>query len=72
MQTREEIKNRFQTEEEKLAWQLFIEQPLGVAIEEFFQSDLVRGLVFTDGTIGTLTQRIYVSALDALSNAIWA
>ncbi|MGH7997927.1 MAG: phytoene desaturase family protein [Brasilonema sp.] len=55
MQTREEIKNRFGTEEEKLAWQLFIEQPLGVAIEEFFQSDLVRGLVFTDGTIGTLT-----------------
>jgi len=55
MQTREEIKNRFQTEGEKLAWQLFIEQPLGIAIEEFFQSDLVRGLVFTDGTIGTLT-----------------
>ncbi|NEO74154.1 FAD-dependent oxidoreductase [Moorena sp. SIO3H5] len=55
MQTRDDIKNRFQTEEEKLAWKLFIEQPLGVAIEEFFQSDLVRGLVFTDGTIGTFT-----------------
>ncbi|NES79543.1 MULTISPECIES: NAD(P)/FAD-dependent oxidoreductase [Okeania] len=55
MQTREEIKKLFQTEEEKLAWQLFMEQPLGVAIEEFFQSDLVRGLVFTDGTIGTFT-----------------
>jgi phytoene dehydrogenase-like protein len=55
MQTREEIKNRFQTQEEKLAWQLFIEQPLGVAIEEFFQSDLVRGLVLTDGIIGTFT-----------------
>ena len=55
MQTRAEIKNRFQTEEEKLAWKLFIEQPLGIAIEEFFQSDLMRGLVFTDGTIGTFT-----------------
>lgn len=55
MQTRAEIKNRFQTEEEKLAWQLFIEQPLGVAIEKFFQSDLVRGLVLTDGIIGTFT-----------------
>jgi phytoene dehydrogenase-like protein len=55
MQTREEIKNRFQTESEKLAWQLFIEQPLGIAIEEFFQSDLVRGLVLTDGVIGTFT-----------------
>jgi len=53
MQTREEIKNRFQTEEEKLAWKLFIEQPLGVAIEQFFESDLVRGLVLTDGVIGT-------------------
>jgi len=55
MQTRDEIKNLFQTEEEKLAWKLFIEQPLGVAIEEFFESDLVRGLLFTDGTIGTFT-----------------
>lgn len=55
MQTREEMKSRFQTEEEKLAWKLFVEQPLGVAIEEFFDSDLVRGLLFTDGNIGTLT-----------------
>ncbi|NEP05404.1 MAG: NAD(P)/FAD-dependent oxidoreductase [Okeania sp. SIO2G4] len=62
MQTREEIKKLFQTEEEKLAWQLFIEQPLGVAIEEFFQSDLVRGLVFTDGTIGTFTEKLWVCA----------
>lgn len=55
MQTREEIKNSFQTEEEKLAWKLFIEQPLGVAIEELFESDLVRGLMLTDGVIGTFT-----------------
>lgn len=55
MQTREDMKSRFQTEEEKLAWKLFIEEPLGVAIEEFFDSDLVRGLLFTDGNIGTFT-----------------
>lgn len=37
------------------AWQALIEQPLGRAIDERFSSDLVRGVVATDGLIGTFT-----------------
>jgi len=34
-------------------WQEFIEEPVGKVIESSFQSDLVRGVVLTDGLIGT-------------------
>jgi phytoene dehydrogenase-like protein len=34
-------------------WQEFIEEPVGQVIENSFQSDLVRGVVLTDGMIGT-------------------
>ena len=34
-------------------WEQFIEQPVGKVIEESFESDLVRGVVLTDGLIGT-------------------
>jgi phytoene dehydrogenase-like protein len=34
-------------------WNEFIEKPVGEVIEKSFQSDLVRGVVLTDGMIGT-------------------
>ena len=34
-------------------WEEFIEQPVGKVIEGSFESDLVRGVVLTDGMIGT-------------------
>ena len=34
-------------------WDEFIEKPVGQVIEKSFQSDLVRGVVLTDGMIGT-------------------
>jgi phytoene dehydrogenase-like protein len=34
-------------------WEEFIEQPVGNVIERSFESDLVRGVVLTDGLIGT-------------------
>jgi phytoene dehydrogenase-like protein len=34
-------------------WQEFIEDPVGQVIESSFRSDLVRGVVLTDGLIGT-------------------
>lgn len=37
-------------------WDQFIEQPLGEVIESSFSSDLVRGVVLTDGLIGTFTE----------------
>lgn len=36
-------------------WATFFERPLGQAITERFDSDLVRGVVATDGLIGTFT-----------------
>lgn len=35
------------------AWQLLAERPLGASLEEAFDSDLIRGVVLTDGLIGT-------------------
>lgn len=35
------------------AWRMLFEEPLGVAIEEHFTDDLVRGVVLTDALIGT-------------------
>jgi phytoene dehydrogenase-like protein len=35
------------------AWKALFEEPLGTALERSFDSDLVRGLVLTDATIGT-------------------
>jgi phytoene dehydrogenase-like protein len=36
-------------------WERFFEQPLGATITESFTDDLVRGVVATDGLIGTFT-----------------
>ncbi|GAA1058714.1 phytoene desaturase family protein [Agromyces bracchium] len=36
-------------------WDGFVERPLGEAIDERFADDLVRGIVATDGLIGTFT-----------------
>ncbi|MCH7230809.1 NAD(P)/FAD-dependent oxidoreductase [Glycomyces sp. L485] len=36
-------------------WNMFFEQPLGETIQRVFADDLVRGVVLTDGLIGTFT-----------------
>ncbi|MGW0687637.1 phytoene desaturase family protein [Streptomyces sp. NPDC002754] len=38
---------------DEAAWRLLFEDPIGVGIEEHFTDDLVRGVVLTDGLIGT-------------------
>lgn len=45
-------------------WNDFVERPLGELIDERFSSDLVRGVVATDGLIGTFTH-LDDPALDA-------
>lgn len=47
---REELRRRVDDEE---AWRALFEEPVGVAIEERFADDLVRGVVLTDALIGT-------------------
>ncbi|WP_086770049.1 phytoene desaturase family protein [Streptomyces bobili] len=48
--TREELRRRVDDEE---AWRALFEEPVGVAVEEHFTDDLVRGVVLTDALIGT-------------------
>ena len=36
-------------------WKIMIEQSLGKTIDEYFKNDLVKGVVLTDGLIGTFT-----------------
>ncbi|MEV3988762.1 NAD(P)/FAD-dependent oxidoreductase [Streptomyces sp. NPDC049837] len=48
--TREALRARIADDE---AWRMLFEEPVGVAIEEYFADDLVRGVVLTDALIGT-------------------
>ncbi|NEA98417.1 NAD(P)/FAD-dependent oxidoreductase [Streptomyces sp. SID13726] len=48
--TRDELRLRVDDEE---AWRVLFEEPIGVAVEERFADDLVRGVVLTDALIGT-------------------
>ncbi|MGV9629328.1 phytoene desaturase family protein [Streptomyces sp. NPDC003487] len=48
--TREELRRRVDDAD---AWRMLFEEPIGVAIEEYFADDLVRGVVLTDALIGT-------------------
>ncbi|HST30953.1 MAG TPA: NAD(P)/FAD-dependent oxidoreductase [Chthoniobacterales bacterium] len=51
-----EIARRFDVDAvSREAWRSLAEEPLGRAIERFLKSDLVRGLVLTDGKIGVFT-----------------
>jgi phytoene dehydrogenase-like protein len=53
---KQEMAGRFDVDEiSREAWRSLVEEPLGNAIERYLQSDLVRGLVFTDAKIGVFT-----------------
>jgi phytoene dehydrogenase-like protein len=48
--TREQLRQRVGDDE---AWEALFERPLGEALEDAFDDDVVRGLILTDGLIGT-------------------
>jgi phytoene dehydrogenase-like protein len=48
--TRAELRRRVDDED---SWRMFFEEPIGAAIEEHFEDDLIRGVVLTDALIGT-------------------
>ncbi|MFF9687808.1 phytoene desaturase family protein [Streptomyces sp. NPDC014623] len=48
--TRDELRARIDDAD---AWRMLFEEPIGVAVEENFADDLVRGVVLTDALIGT-------------------
>jgi phytoene dehydrogenase-like protein len=55
LKTKQDFHANLKSEQEKLAWDYFVERPLGQAIETFLHHDILRGLVMTDGKIGVLT-----------------
>ncbi|OEU88899.1 FAD-dependent oxidoreductase [Streptomyces abyssalis] len=59
--TRAELKARIG---EDAAWEALFERPLGETIEERFADDLVRGVVLTDGLIGTFSHAHDASLLQ--------
>jgi phytoene dehydrogenase-like protein len=58
---RDELKARVG---EEAAWEALFERPLGETIEEHFADDLVRGVVLTDGLIGTFSHAHDTSLLQ--------
>ncbi|MFD3512838.1 phytoene desaturase family protein [Streptomyces sp. NPDC058657] len=48
--TREGLRRRI---DDAVAWRMLFEEPIGAAIEETFDHDLVRGVALTDALIGT-------------------
>ncbi|MFE2436295.1 phytoene desaturase family protein [Streptomyces sp. NPDC059409] len=50
--TRDELRRRV---DDDAAWRALFEEPVGIAIEEHFADDLVRGVALTDALIGTFT-----------------
>lgn len=52
---KDEMRKRFDDDVSRESWRSLAEEPLGRAIERYFENDLVRGLVLTDGKIGVFT-----------------
>ncbi|QLJ01996.1 NAD(P)/FAD-dependent oxidoreductase [Streptomyces sp. NEAU-sy36] len=48
--TRDELRRRI---DDETAWRALFEEPIGAAVEEHFEDDLVRGVALTDALIGT-------------------
>jgi len=53
--SKRDLQSRFQTREEKKAWEYLVEKPLACLIEDHLSDDTVRGTVFTDAKIGVPT-----------------
>ena len=50
--TKDELKKQLNDDQ---IWKIMIEQSLGKTLDEYFKNDLVKGVVLTDGLIGTFT-----------------
>lgn len=57
--TRSEIKTKLNDDQ---IWRILVEQSLGQTLDECFKNDLVKGVVLTDGLIGTFTSAYQMQA----------
>ncbi|MEL6108620.1 MAG: NAD(P)/FAD-dependent oxidoreductase [Planctomycetota bacterium] len=55
LRDRNSFESELRTDAQRLAWRLFVERPLGEAIEAYAEHDALRGLLLTDGKIGVFT-----------------
>ena len=55
LQSRNDFAAKMTTEQEREAWNSFIEEPLGTVIEKYASHDALRGLLMTDGKIGVFS-----------------
>lgn len=55
LRARDDFRNVLATDDEREAWESFVERPLGETIERYAKHDVLRGLLMTDGKIGVLT-----------------
>ncbi len=55
LESRSRFVSRLESDQQKQAWDYFVERPLGEAIETFIRNDVLRGLVMTDGKIGVFS-----------------
>ncbi len=52
LKSRKDFQSQMTSDQEREAWQSFIEEPLGKVIEKYAEHDALRGLLMTDGKIG--------------------
>jgi phytoene dehydrogenase-like protein len=64
LKSRADFRRSLQTEQQREAWESFVERPLGEIVERVVQNDLVRGLVFTDAKIGVFTHPLDPSLIQ--------
>jgi len=62
--SRESFRARLRTAEEKAAWRVFVERPLGEVLEAYAEHDALRGLLLTDGKIGVFADAHHPSLLQ--------
>ncbi|PKO12669.1 MAG: FAD-dependent oxidoreductase [Chloroflexi bacterium HGW-Chloroflexi-10] len=53
--SKKELRDKFQSKEEREIWDYLVEKPLSALIEDHLTDDTLRGMVFTDAKIGLLT-----------------
>jgi phytoene dehydrogenase-like protein len=55
MLSRKAMRERCEDDDSRAAWEMLIEEPLGLGIERMLRDDTVRGLTFTNAKIGVMT-----------------
>lgn len=55
LRSKKEFTKHLKDRDSRLAWQMFMEEPLGKGLEKLIHDDAARGLFFTDAKIGVFT-----------------